>query len=103
MEVWYGSDYDLNLLPPDYRENVIENIGNKSLLFADDNASASNNSYRDKLVVYKTGKKEQQEGTPYDTFQLIHDLVDNYPEAFTHVDVIKRAKELAKLAVTIWQ
>lgn len=99
---WYGSEIIPDEIIEDFKNSVVENIGNKALLFKDDNSSASNNSYDKKINVYKTGKKGQSQGNPQNTFELINDLLTKYPNKFTHTEVENRAKELAKLAIKIW-
>lgn len=105
LEDWYGEDITTCTpeIKDDFEASVVQNIGNKALLFGDDNASASNKNYNDKLSVYKNGKRGQNNGTPISTFKLIKDLVANYPNKFNHTEVFKRAGELAEYAVEIWK
>jgi len=102
LSTWYGDEE----LPPEVKESffesVVENIGNKAMICGDDNSAAQNFEYKTKLNVYLNGKKGQQEGIPYKTFCLIKEIVDDYPEKFTHEQVFDRAKKLAKIAVQIW-
>lgn len=102
LATWYGND----VLPPEIKESffedVVENIGNKAMMCGDDNSAAQNFEYEAKLSVYRNGKKDQQEGSPYKTFCLIKEIVDDYPNKFTHEQVFDRAKKLAKIAVEIW-
>jgi conserved hypothetical protein len=86
-----------------FTESVVENIGNKLLLYADDNTSASNNIYQEKVNVYNNGKNGQTQGTPIKTFELVKILLQEYPDNFNHLEVQKRAKELAKIAKEIWK
>lgn len=86
-----------------FTESVVENIGNKLLLYADDNTSASNNFYQEKVNVYNNGKNGQTQGTPIKTFELVKILLQEYPNHFNHLEVQKRAKELAKIAKEIWK
>lgn len=102
LTCWYGSIPVPEDIAEDFQDSVIENIGNKAILYVDDNASAGNRDYSYKQNVYKTGKRGQNEGTPVDTFQLIKDLLNNYPNRFIHEDVESRAKELAQYAAEIW-
>jgi conserved hypothetical protein len=95
-------------LPPreildSFTESIVENIGNKLLLFPDDNTSASNNLYQEKVDVYNNGCNGQTQGTPVITFELVKRLLETYPSQFNHEEVQKRAKELAKIAKEIWK
>lgn len=99
---WYGSTPIPDDVKEDFHDCIVESIGNKMLLYGDDNTSASNNDYIHKVDVYKEGKRSQNQGTPEGTFQLVKDLLKNYPDAFNHDEVKQRAKELAKLAAKIW-
>ena len=94
------------MIPDEYTDNiketVIERIANKALIYRDDNSAASNNLYSEKLTVYKSGKMGQNQGTPYGTFELIKDIVDQYPNKFTHTEIEERAKILADYAVEVW-
>lgn len=94
------------VIPDEYTDNiketVIERIANKALIYGDDNSAASNNLYSEKLMVYKDGKMGQNQGTPYGTFALIKDIVDQYPNKFTHTEIEERAKILADYAVEVW-
>ena len=99
---WYGSTPVPADIETDFTIDYVQNIGNKALLYPDDNSAASNNNYDSKLSVYKTGKRGQNNGTPVGTFQLISDLVANFPTEFFHGEVIARAKELADYAANIW-
>lgn len=99
---WYGNNPIPDEIVDDFKQSVVENIGNKALLYGDDNSSASNNNYESKLDIYKNGKQGQNQGTPVDTFQLIHDVVEKCPKRFIHTDVNLRAKRLATYAVKIW-
>ena len=74
----------------------------KLLLYIDDNASASNKHYSDKLNIYQNGKMGQTQGTPVNTFELVKELISNYPSQFNHTEVEKRAKQLAQYAKDIW-
>lgn len=95
-------------LPPraildSFRDTVVESIGNKLLLFADDNTSASNNLYQEKVAIYNNGCNGQTQGTPVNTFELVKLLLQKYPNRFNHDEVEKRAKELAQYAKEIWK
>jgi len=99
---WYGNPSIPEDVADDYKQSVIESIGNKALLYGDDNSSANDNKYEYKLDVYKNGKRGQDSGTPVNTFKLIEDVVTTYPSKFLHDDVEDRAKRLAKYAIKIW-
>ncbi|MCR5335014.1 MAG: DUF262 domain-containing HNH endonuclease family protein [Synergistes sp.] len=102
LSQWYGSTPVPDEVREDFQDSVVENIGNKMLLYGDDNTSAGNNDYLTKQGTYRTGKRGQNEGTPVDTFQLVKDLLEKYTDVFNHEEVQARAKELAKYAVDIW-
>lgn len=99
---WYGD----TSIPDEVRENfqssVIDSIGNKMLLYGDDNSSANNNDYKSKTEVYLNGKRGQDNGTPIGTFVMVKSLLEKYPTRFNHEEVNSRAEELAKLALNIW-
>lgn len=99
---WYGSIPIPDDVADDFKQSVVENIGNKALLYGDDNSAASNENYDYKLTIYKSGKRGQNEGTPVDTFKLIQDVVTTCPTQFIHTDVFNRAKRLAVYAKKIW-
>ena len=44
----------------------------------------------------------QTQGTPYDTFEMIKEVVDTYNEKFNHEEIEERSRKLAELAVKIW-
>lgn len=100
---WYGDAVIPDEVREDFQLSVVENIGNKMLLYGDDNASASNNDYQKKCETYRTGKRGQDQGTPIGTFKLANDLLVDFPERFNHEEVDMRAKQLAKYAVSIWR
>ena len=102
LTVWYGDTPIPDEIKNDFTGLVIERIGNKALLYGDDNSSANNNVYLEKIQVYKNGKQGQTEGTPYETFELIKEVVDDYPSVFNHTEVDERAKKLTELAIEIW-
>lgn len=108
LEKWYGVAPITSTVIPDYliedfTKQIINSIGNKALLFGDDNSSAGNNTYSDKLKLYKNGIPGSTSGNPYDTFILIKNLVDKYPTKFNHDEVLARAKELSEYAADIWK
>ena len=87
-----------------FKDLVIENIGNKLLLYGPDNSAASNNNYQDKLRLYKTNSPTQQNnGTSQGTFKLVDQLISDYPNQFTHNEVKARAIKLAQYALKIWE
>ena len=73
-----------------------------ALLFGDDNSSAGNDNYDSKKKVYENGKKGQDQGTPVETFELIKELLTDYRDKFTHIEIESRAKKFADYAVQIW-
>ena len=99
---WYENKKIPAEIKASFTSDVVENIGNKALLFGDDNTSALNKNYKVKLDVYRNGKRMQNKGVPYESFALIKKLVDEYPDKFTHKEVFDRAKKLAEAAVEIW-
>ena len=100
---WYGKSSIPDEIEADFKDSVVERIGNKALLYGDDNSSASNNDYVSKINVYKNGKRGQSQGTPVGTFYLINELLTKYPNKFNHDEVNDRAKFLASYAVEIWK
>lgn len=99
---WYGSAPIPDDVKEDFHDCIVESIGNKMLLYGDDNTSAGNNDYTYKIDVYKNGKRGQNQGTPFGTFQMVKDLLTDYPDVFNHDEVKQRAKDLAKIAIKIW-
>lgn len=99
---WYENEVLPSELEESFLENIVENIGNKALIYGDDNSAANNFNYEKKLYIYKNGKKDQTQGIPCNTFLLIKKLIEEYPDKFTHEQVFERAKKLAKIAVKIW-
>ena len=87
----------------DFKNTLVERIANKLLLFGDDNSSASNNNYELKKQVYINGKRGQDQGTPIGTFELVKELLANYPNIFNHNELNNRAETLAGYAVDIWK
>lgn len=102
LKNWYGSEAVPPEIQDDQKNLLIERIGNKALLYGDDNSAASNNYYLEKVDVYKNGKMGQKQGTPYGTFELIKEVVDSYPNKFNHEEVNTRASKLADIALKIW-
>lgn len=99
---WYDERENI---PQDFRDNVVERIGNKALLFGPENASAGNRTYLEKVDVYREGIRNSNNEiicTPIATFHLISKLVEKYPNRFTHEEVNERARELAEIAAIIW-
>ena len=99
---WYENEVLPSELEESFLENIVENIGNKALIYGDDNSAANNFNYEKKLYIYKNGKKDQTQGIPCNTFLLIKKLIEEYPDKFTHEQVFERAKKLAEIAVKIW-
>lgn len=102
LERWYKNESVSDEIKEIFRTEVIESIGNKAVIYGDDNSAANNFDYETKLKIYHEGKKDQDLGSPYETFALIKELVDDYPEKFTHKEVESRAKKMAEIAVKIW-
>lgn len=102
LKDWYGTTAIPEDIVEDFKQNVVENIGNKALLYGDDNSAAGNNDYAAKLNIYNNGKCGQNMGTPINSFELIQDLVNNNSTTFIRVDVAARAQRLAKYALKIW-
>lgn len=102
LKIWY----ETKPIPPEIQDNptelLIERLGNKALLFVDDNAACGNRGYNYKKEVYTKGKKGATSGNPYDTFELIHDLIDKYPDHFTHEEINDRQKQMAEIASKLW-
>lgn len=103
IDTWYGENEIPEEIKHDFKELVVENIGNKLLLYGDDNSSASNDTYDLKKKVYKNGKRGQDEGTPIDTFKLVEELINDYPNDFLDNHVKERAKRMAEYAIEIWK
>lgn len=99
---WYGDEKVPEEIEVDFKNLVIERLGNKVLLYGDDNSSAGNNDYLSKKKVYTEGKKNQTQGTPDKTFKLVEELLSDYPEKFTHEEVDDRSKKMAEIALEIW-
>ena len=57
---WYGNTPIPDVIRESFQESVVESIGNKALLYGDDNSSASNDSYTRNLGVYRKGKRGQK-------------------------------------------
>lgn len=102
LSVWYGSEPINDEVRDNFKEMYLERLGNKTLLYNDDNASASNNTYQEKIVVYTTGKTNQNQGTPKGTFELIKELVTDFPQKFTDKEIEERSRKLADIALKIW-
>ena len=102
-EDWYGDNLIPEKIKADFKNTLVERIANKLLLFGDDNSSASNNNYELKKQVYINGKRGQDQGTPIGTFELVKELLANYPNIFNHNELNNRAETLAGYAVDIWK
>lgn len=89
----------------DFSERVIMSIGNLALLFVPENSAASNRSYKEKREHYQTSllRQDGERCVPAETFTLIRDLLDAYPETFAEKDVSDRAGRLADQAVEVWR
>ena len=104
---WAGvnSEYDLPEYLKKEREDdfkdLIEMLGNKALLKTVDNSAASNLDFQTKKEVYRNSAKTNQNGgTPQGTFQMIQEIIDY--DHFTDIEVKKRSKEMADIALKIW-
>ncbi len=102
LSKWYGEEKIPKEIEVDFKNLVIERLGNKALLYGDDNSAASNNDYASKKNVYTQGKQNQKQGTPEKTFKLIEELLIDYPEKFTHEEVASRSEKMADIALEIW-
>lgn len=98
---WFGKGPLSFEIVSDFK-SFVERIGNKVLLYGDDNTSAGNDCYQEKIVVYKNGKQSQDKGTPVETFCLIKELLQDNPDTFDYDAVLARAKKLAGYAKEIW-
>lgn len=107
LKLWIGSDkidaksFDI----VDFTNQTIKSIGNLALLYRTENSSASNGGYKEKLETYTTDMKDSEgasRGKPVETFRLLEELVDEYPDRFDDTTVEARAKELAEKAVVAW-
>ena len=99
---WYGDERVPEEVEVDFKNLVIERLGNKVLLYGDDNSAAGNNDYESKKNIYAEGKKDQNQGTPAKTFKLVEELLSDYPDKFTHAEVDSRSEKLAEIALKIW-
>ncbi len=102
LTVWYGGEAIPIEVEVNFKDEYIQSIGNKMLLYGDDNSSANNNDYSYKTNVYKNGKRGQNQGTPEGTFAMVKDLLKTYPSKFNHQEVMSRAKTLAGVAKNLW-
>lgn len=102
LSEWYGDTSVPEDVNADFKNNVVERLGNKLLLFGDDNSSASNNDYLTKVDIYKNGKRGQDQGTPIGTFKMVSELLSKYPLKFNHDEVNDRSKLLSDYALKIW-
>ena len=102
LKSWYGDESIPEEINDDPKTTLIERIGNKALIYGDDNSSASNNNYAEKRRVYEYGKMNQTQGTPRETFILIQNLLDNYPTKFNDSEVDDRARKMANIALKLW-
>ncbi len=99
---WYRGETVPEISDYEFKENVIQSIGNMALIYADDNSAASNNSYNDKFNIYMNGSMNKDLGSPANTFYTIKHIIENYPDKFTDVEVANRAEEFAEYALKIW-
>ena len=102
LKIWYGS----NPIPPEIQDDpselLIERLGNKALLYGDDNSACGNKGLEYKRTVYLEGKRGANSGTPYGTFELIKEFIDNYETTFTDKEIDERQKWMADIAVKLW-
>ena len=102
LKTWYGNDPIPDEIEDDPKTLLKERIGNKALIYGDDNSSASNNNYLAKRKTYEVGKMNQTQGTPKETFILIENLLKDYPTKFNDKEVEQRARQLADIALKLW-
>ena len=103
LNSWYGDEDIPQEIREDHKELVCWKLGNMALLYGDDNSSASNNNYLKKLDVYKHGTIKNKNGTPQETFYLIKELIEDFPDKFDYKDVEERGKKFANYALQIWK
>lgn len=101
LDEWYEGDKVPDIVEANY-DDYLQNIGNKLLLFKDDNSGAKNKIYSKKINYYKHGKNGQNKGTPEGTFELVKELLADYKTKFRDEEVLERAKKLSEIAVEIW-
>jgi hypothetical protein len=102
LKKWYKGVPLTDEVEANFKDEYVQSIGNKLLLYGDDNSSANNSGYEKKIAVYKNGKRGQKKGTPVGSFALVSDLLKKYPKKFTHEEIRKRAQALAMAAKKIW-
>lgn len=108
LATWYGEGVEIpEEIMVDFKDSIVERIANKALLYDGDNTAASNRSYSEKVDVYRNGRLNERNnanrGIPQNTFCLIEDLLNNFPNSFTHVELEQRANQLAEVAAEIWK
>ena len=87
--------------PENFKEEYVRHIGNLALIGLSENTAAKNKPYSEKLIIYKEGSQSGMT-TPIADYQLLRELVDDYPESFTEKDILERAQKLARYAVAFW-
>lgn len=102
---WYGEgNVPDSVILDSYREDYVTSIGNMALIFKPDNSAASNKNYKIKKTIYANGSTRVSDyGRPADTFCLIKELLNDYPDEFTHIQVLERAQLFSEWAPEIWK
>lgn len=101
---WYGEGSEPEpAIQDSYVEDVVCSIGNMVLLNKNDNSSASNRDYAVKSKIYRNGSTHVEDyGTPANTYELVKELLSDYPNRFGHEEVRERARHLAQMVPSIW-
>lgn len=102
LSLWCDGEEIPEEIKDDFTNQIINSLGNMAILQMDDNSSANNKAYKDKLNVYYNGSINNA-SCPVNTYCLIKDVVDNYKTHFSYKDVLDRASRLAEYAVKIWR
>lgn len=108
LRAWLGDELfeDGTFNQQDFINQYIKSIGNLVLLFAPENSKANNKTYVDKredVYLAEMNKGGQSRRSPYDEFNLVKDLVDNYQTVFDGDAIRKRARFLSEVAVKVWK
>lgn len=103
LKDWYGKRKIPEEIESNFKEEVVDSIGNKALLYVPENSAASNKNYNKKKDVYINGTQGPDNSIPKETFELIKEVLDDYPDKFDHTEVFDRAETLAEYALEIWK